>query len=105
MSGLWCCTACRCLWVDRIPSAAYLRDLSKLVSEVQPTLVSDHLCWGHVQGRYAHDLLPLPFTEEAVNHVAARVTQVQDVLNRQIMLENVSSYVAYQHSTMTEWAF
>jgi uncharacterized protein (UPF0276 family) len=71
----------------------------------QPAYVSDHLCWGRNAGRYAHDLLPLPHTEEALAHVVSRVRQVQDVLGRQILLENVSSYVEYASSTMSEWEF
>lgn len=67
--------------------------------------MTDHLCWGSHGGRYAHDLWPLPFTEEAVEHVSLRVKCVQDVLKRQIALENVSSYIAYRDSIMTEWEF
>jgi len=67
--------------------------------------VSDHLCWGRHGGRYAHDLLPLPYTEEALAHVVSRVRRVQDFLGRQLLLENVSSYLAYASSTMTEWEF
>ena len=83
----------------------YLRQLKLLAAHVEPAWVSDHLCWGGYGGHYAHDLLPLPYTEEAVQHVAQRVRQVQDVLQRQMMLENVSSYVAFRDSTMTEWEF
>jgi uncharacterized protein len=83
----------------------YLRELRRLVERMQPALVSDHLCWGSHGGRYAHDLWPLPCTEEAVAHVAARVERVQEVLGRQIALENVSSYVAYRDSQMAEWEF
>jgi uncharacterized protein (UPF0276 family) len=67
--------------------------------------VSDHLCWGRHGGFYAHDLLPLPFTEEALALVIERVLCVQDVLQRQIMLENVSSYMTFPESTMPEWVF
>jgi hypothetical protein len=83
----------------------YLDDLATLAAEVEPAFVSDHLCWGSHGGAYAHDLLPLPFTEEALAHVAARVLRVQDRLKRQILVENVSSYVAFTQSTMTEWQF
>ena len=83
----------------------YLRALRSLVERIQPALVSDHLCWGRHGGRYAHDLWPLPYTEEALAHVVERVHRVQDALGRQIALENVSSYVAYRDSTMTEWEF
>ena len=83
----------------------YLRDLKKLVDRVQPAWISDHLCWTGVHGQNMHDLLPLPYTEETVKHVAARVKIVQDYLGRQILLENVSSYASYIDSTMNEWEF
>ena len=82
-----------------------LRGLRALADRVEPAYVSDHLCWGRHGGRYAHDLLPLPYTEEALAHVVSRVGRVQDALGRQILLENVSSYVAYADSTMPEWEF
>jgi uncharacterized protein len=85
--------------------ARYLRELGQLVRRIQPALVSDHLCWGRHGGRYVHDLWPLPFTEESLSHVVARVAQVQDTLGRQILLENVSSYVTYRASTLSEWDF
>ncbi len=84
---------------------AYLDDLARLIARVEPAWVSDHLCWGSHGRRYAHDLLPLPYTEEAIDHVVGRVREVQDRLGRRILLENVSSYVAFRHSTMPEWAF
>ena len=83
----------------------YLRDLRALVDEVQPRLVSDHLCWSGYGGHYAHDLLPLPYTEEALYHVAGRVRQVQDHLQRRLLIENVSSYLSFAHSTLSEWEF
>src|SRR5581483_1672681 len=82
-----------------------LRGLQDLVRRIEPAYVSDHLCWGRHAGRYAHDLLPLPHTEEALRLVIDRVRTVQDVLGRQILLENVSSYVQFRDSTMTEWEF
>ena len=82
-----------------------LRGLRRLADRIDPAYVSDHLCWGRHGGRYAHDLLPLPYTEEGLAHVVARVREVQDALGRQILLENVSSYVEYVDSTMTEWEF
>jgi uncharacterized protein len=85
--------------------ARYLRELRTLSERIEPAWVSDHLCWGSHGRRYAHDLLPLPYTDEALAHVVDRVRQVQDALGRRILLENVSSYVAFAHSTMTEWAF
>jgi uncharacterized protein len=83
----------------------YLAALRALVDRIQPAIVSDHLCWGRHGGRYAHDLWPLPFTEEALAHVVERVGQVQEAIGRQLLLENVSSYVAFRDSTMSEWEF
>ena len=83
----------------------YLLQLRDLARRIDPAYLSDHLCWGSHGGRYAHDLLPLPYTEEALAHVVQRVQRVQEVLGRQILLENVSSYVAYRDSTMPEWEF
>ncbi len=83
----------------------YLADLKRLIARVEPEWVSDHLCWTGVHGRNLHDLMPLPYTEETISHVAARVTQVQDILGRQILLENVSSYVTYNASELSEWEF
>lgn len=83
----------------------YLRDLKKLADRVEPAWISDHLCWTGVHGQNMHDLLPLPYTEETVKHVAERVKIVQDYLGRQILLENVSSYASYIDSSMTEWEF
>ena len=83
----------------------YLARLKGLADRIEPAIVSDHLCWTGVEGQNLHDLLPLPFTEEAIRHIAERVHRVQEVLGRCILLENVSSYVAYPHSTMPEWEF
>jgi uncharacterized protein (UPF0276 family) len=85
--------------------AGYLDGLAALAAEVEPAIVSDHLCWGSVGGRYAHDLLPLPFTEEALAHVAERVGRVQDRLRRRILVENVSSYAELAGSSMREHEF
>lgn len=84
---------------------SYLRELKTLIQRCEPSWVSDHLCWGSVGGHYAHDLLPLPFTEEALRHVVERARRVQDRLGRQILVENVSSYLTFSHSTMPEWEF
>lgn len=84
---------------------AYLADLKALAARIEPAWISDHLCWTGVGGRNLHDLMPLPFTEEALAHVADRVAQVQDVLGRRIALENVSSYVDFRNADMTEWEF
>jgi uncharacterized protein len=83
----------------------YLKEWKELVDAIEPAMVSDHLCWGRHQGRYSHDLLPLPFTEEALQHVVERTQRVQDFLGRQILLENVSSYLTYPQSTMAEADF
>jgi len=86
-------------------NAAYLEELAALADRVEPAWISDHLCWGSVGGHYAHDLLPLPYTEEALAHVVERVLRVQERLGRQILVENVSSYVTYVRSAMPEWEF
>lgn len=83
----------------------YLRGLKRLAGRIEPHWISDHLCWTGFAGMQLHDLMPLPYTEEAVAHVADRVMQVQEFLGRRILLENVSSYVTYRHSVMTEWEF
>ena len=83
----------------------YLRQVKALATRVQPAWISDHLCWTGIAGRNTHDLLPLPYTEAALEHVAARVRQVQDILGRRILLENVSSYVTFRDSALTEWQF
>ena len=83
----------------------YLRELKTLANEVQPEWMSDHLCWTAVNGINTHDLIPLPYTEEAIAHVVERIERVQDFLGRQILMENVSSYVSFKDSTMTEWDF
>jgi len=83
----------------------YLRRLKTLAERIEPQWISDHLCWTGFAGRQLHDLLPLPYTEEAIAHVAGRVMQVQEYLGRRILLENVSSYVTYRHSAMSEWEF
>jgi len=83
----------------------YLRQVKALAARVEPEWVSDHLCWTGVAGRNTHDLLPLPYTREAVDHVVARVRTVQEVLERRILLENVSSYVSFRGAPLTEWEF
>jgi hypothetical protein len=84
---------------------AYLIQLRTLAGRFEPAWVSDHLCWGSIGGHYAHDLLPLPLTDEALAHVVERVQRVQDRLGRQILVENVSSYLGFAHSAMPEWEF
>jgi uncharacterized protein (UPF0276 family) len=83
----------------------YLNKLKALAARVDPKWISDHLCWTGVHGVNLHDLLPIPYTQEALDHVVARVSQVQDILGRRLTLENVSSYVTFGQSEMTEWEF
>ena len=83
----------------------YLKRLKALIQRVEPAWFSDHLCWTGVHGINLHDLMPLPYTEEAVQHLVDRVKQVQDYMGRQMLLENVSSYVSYSDSQMSEWEF
>lgn len=83
----------------------YLKDLKVLINRAQPRWVSDHLCWTGQGGNNLHDLMPLPYNDDAIRHVAERVKVVQDYLGQQILLENVSSYVTYKHSEMSEWEF
>lgn len=83
----------------------YLNSLKALADRYEPEFVSDHLCWTGVHGINLHDLLPIPYTKEALEHVVTRIAQVQDILDRPLAIENVSSYVQYAHSEMTEWEF
>jgi len=83
----------------------YLARLKQLAHRVEPLWVSDHLCWTGVAGKNSHDLLPLPYSEEALRLVVAHVRQVQDLLGERILLENVSSYLEFTDSVIPEWAF
>lgn len=83
----------------------YLKKLKTLVAEVQPEWISDHFCWTSVGGINSHDLLPMPYNEEAIQHLVDRIIQVQDFMGRQILFENVSSYLTYKNSEMEEWEF
>ena len=83
----------------------YLREVKALAQRFDAAWISDHLCWTGVGGINMHDLMPLPFTEAALAHVVERVTQVQEILGRRLLLENVSSYVSFAHSELTEWEF
>lgn len=85
--------------------AEHLRRLQRLVHRSQPQLISEHLSWGAAQGIHANDLLPLPYTNEALRHMVARVGEVQDLLGRQILIENVSSYLQFEQADMKEWEF
>lgn len=84
---------------------AHLAKLKRLAERIAPAVVSEHLCWSGVDGRHFNDLLPLPYTEEALAHVCARVDEVQACLGRQILVENVSSYYAFPESTLPEYEF
>jgi len=83
----------------------HLAKLKRTVERFSPALISEHLCWVSAGGSYFHDLLPLPYTEEAVRHMASRIAEVQEYLGRRILIENVSSYLEYEHSAMPEWEF
>jgi uncharacterized protein len=83
----------------------YLGALKGLAQRVQPKWISDHLCWTGVHGVNLHDLLPIPYTQEALDHVVDRVNYVQDFLGRRFTIENVSTYVTFAQSEMTEWEF
>jgi uncharacterized protein (UPF0276 family) len=86
-------------------SQPHLRQLAQLVRQFEPMLVSEHLSWSSVDGRFTNDLLPLPYTEEALRHMVARVGYVQDALGRRILIENVSSYLQFSASSLAEWEF
>jgi uncharacterized protein len=79
--------------------------LRRLIQRYEPGLVSEHLCWSAAGGRHLNELLPLPYTEEALTHICARIAQVQDYLGRRILIENISSYLRFRHSTIPEWSF
>ena len=83
----------------------YLKELKKLIDRVEPEWFSDHLCWTGADHKNMHDLLPLPYTEEAVNYLADRISYVQDFLGRQMLIENLSSYITYSDDAMPEWEF
>jgi hypothetical protein len=85
--------------------ARYLGELAALARRFEPRWLSDHLCWTTQRGHHTHDLLPLPHTEEAVHHVAARVREAQERLGRRIAIENVSSYVRFEADALSEGEF
>ena len=89
---------------DRLDEG-HLQRLHTLVDRYQPALVSEHLCWGAVAGRHSNDLLPLPFTEEAVRLTVSRIGQIQDTLGREILVENISTYLRFREGDYTEWDF
>lgn len=83
----------------------YLRTLKELLDEVDAPWASDHLCWNRADGRSSNDLLPLPFTEEAVRHTAARIREVQETLERPFLVENISTYTIVAPDGMSEGEF
>ena len=83
----------------------YLNRLKKLADSVNPAFISDHLCWTGVNGRNTHDLLPLPYNETSLGHVVDRIKAIQDILGRQLILENPSTYIEFNSSTLPEYAF
>jgi uncharacterized protein (UPF0276 family) len=83
----------------------YLSELSALARRFEPAWISDHLCWSGAGNRNLHDLVPLPYTEEALRHVVTRIREVQEILERPILIENVSSYMEFTISTFSEWEF
>ncbi|MFH1339701.1 MAG: DUF692 domain-containing protein [Pseudomonadota bacterium] len=87
------------------PDFEYLRGLRDLARRVEPRWISDHLCWTGVHGKNLHDLLPIPYTREALDHVVSRVQLVQDYLGRALVLENASTYSQFNNSEMAEWEF
>ncbi len=84
---------------------SHLQRLKELLDTYQPALLSEHLSWSSVEGVYLHDLLPIPFTREAVVHLADRIEQVQNFLGQTILVENASTYLEFSHSEMSEWEF
>ena len=83
----------------------HLARVKSAIARFEPALVSEHACWGQAGGEYFNDLLPLPYTEEAVELLARQVGEAQDFLGVQLLIENVSAYVAFEHSQLTEWEF
>ncbi|MBF4472416.1 DUF692 domain-containing protein [Flavobacterium sp. HJJ] len=83
----------------------YLKSLKQLAAEVKPVWISDHLCWTGVLTTNSHDLLPLPLNDESLKHVCDRIRQVQDYLERPLILENPSTYASFNNSTLPEWEF
>lgn len=86
-------------------NSEHLRRLKRLVSWSEPRLISEHLSWASVDGSFLNDLLPLPYTEEALIHMIARVDQLQNFLGRQILIENISSYLQFNGKQLPEWEF
>lgn len=83
----------------------HLKQLRDLILRINPCLISDHLSWSSINGQYLHDLLPLPYTKESLEHIISRIEQIQNYLNRQILIENISSYIQFDASTISEPEF
>jgi uncharacterized protein (UPF0276 family) len=83
----------------------YLRALAKLARRFEPAWISDHLCWTRTGRHNLHDLIPLPYNEEAIRIAARRIREAQELLGQQILIENISSYLTYTHSVLKEWEF
>ena len=83
----------------------HLSKLKRLADRIAPAAISEHLCWSGISGRHLNDLLPLPYTEEALAHVSTRIAEVQDALGRELLVENVSTYLAFADATIPEWEF
>lgn len=86
-------------------NTSHLKQLKRLIDDIQPFAVSDHLSWSEHGGHYFNDLLPLPYTEEALDLFCRNVLQVQDAIQRPLLIENPSSYLRFRHSTIPEWEF
>jgi uncharacterized protein len=86
-------------------SDAYLDQLGRLIERIEPAWVSDHVCWGSAAGHYSHDLLPIVYTEESLDHVVRRVERVQERLKRRLLLENITAYLRFAESVVPEWEF
>ena len=83
----------------------FMNSLKKLNNELQPQWLSDHLCWTSAHGVVSHDLIPLPYTSAVVEHIVDRINQIQDFLGQQMVIENVSSYLQFKDTEMSEWEF
>lgn len=83
----------------------YMKRLKSLVNRLEPTYISDHIAWVSINGKYTHDLLPLPYTEEALNVLCNNIQAAQDILGRRLLVENPSSYLTFSQDEMTEWEF
>src|SRR5450432_4057896 len=83
--------------------SVHLARLKRLAARIEPAAISEHLCWSRIDGRHLNDLLPLPFTAEALDHVCDHVQQVQDTLARPLLVENVSAYLRFADDAMAEW--